>query len=408
MRKVIDGISLNCFKENCLFLAMICLVFIFGMYGLVKMPRKSSVSENRNLTQFSHFTVKNFLNGKFQDNFENALSDQFAFSEKIRVMYGEALNNLPTYNLYSIACKNRYVQLDGKTYTNMTFNCEDYIVPPAINDDSKQKRVLTSGILEKNIARYNHVNSLVDTYYYYFDEPQIYNFQTGEKVIDLEAILKEKLAGEYTLSRLNYDGYEGFKEYFYKTDHHWNYTGSYQAFQDIAKMFGVKNPAEPTGTFTSEENFYGSKARDSRNHSFKENFTIYTFDLPAHDTYVNHKEREYGHYEDFMNHNYKSKQDFNYYGWVYGGDMGEVVFDYHQPKKDNLLIISNSFDNPVNVLVAQYFNKTYAVDLRHYKDHVGEKFVLSEYIKEKKIDKVLFIMGPRILFDEKSNQGLEL
>ncbi len=396
------------FSENCFFLGAVVLVMACGMYGLIKTPQKKSQSENRTLTQFEHFTIRSFLNGKFQDNFENALSDQFAFSEKIRVVFGKTVNNLPTFGLYDAVCKNHYMQLDGKAYTNMTFDCDDYIVPPAVNEDPKQKHVLTSGILEKNIARYNYVNSLVDAYYYYFDEPQVWNFQTGEKVIDLEAILKEKLTGKYTFARLEYDGYDGFKKYFYKTDHHWNYIGSYQAFKDIAEMFGVKNPAEPTGTFTSEDNFYGSKARDSRNYNFNEKFMFYMFNLPEHDTYVDHEEKNYGHYEEFLKHDYESKRGFNYYGWVYGGDAGEVLFDYHQKKKDNLLIISNSFDNPINVLVAQYFNKTYAVDLRYYKKQLGEEFKFSEYINEKKIDKVLFVMGPRILFENGSNIGLEL
>ena len=395
-------------KENYVFLGIIILVFIFGMYGLVKTPREKSTAENRTLTQFSHFTIKNFLNGRFQDNFESALSDQFAFSEKIRVAYGETVNSLPTFGLDSLACKKHYVQIDGKEYTNMFFDCDDYIVPPALNEDPKQSYSSLLSVLEKNIKRYNHVNSLIDTYYYYFDEPQVYNFEEGKKIIDLEGVLREKLTGNYTLTSLDYDGYEGFKKYFYKTDLHWNYKGSYQSFQDIVKMFGIKNPAEPTGTFTSDEYFFGSKARDSRNSSFKENFTIYIFDLPEHDTYVNHEEVQYGHYKEFLNHEYEAKQYLDYYHWVYGNNAGEVVFDYHQPKKDNLLIISNSFDNPINVLIAQYFNKTYAVDIRHYQDDFKEDFVFSDYIKEKRIDKVLFVMGPRILFRDKDNKGLEL
>ena len=407
MRKRSGRVSRKSLNENYFFLVIICMVFAFGMYGLVKTPQKTSTSENRNLTQFSLFTIKNFLNGKFQDNFEKAFSDQFVFSEKIRVVYGETINDLPTYGLYDAICENRYMRLDGKTYTNTIFNCDDYIIPPALDEDPIYKSDLTSGVLERNIARYNHVNSLADTYYYYFDEPQIWNFQTGEKVIDLEAILKEKLTGKYTFAKLQYDGYDGFKKYFYKTDHHWNYAGSYQAFYDIAKMFGVKNPIEPTGTFTSEEYFFGSKARDSRNHKIKEKFTVYTFDLPKHDTYINHEEAQYGNYEKFFNHDYVVEQDANLYRFVYGSDFGEVLFDYHQPKKDNLLIISNSFDNPINVLIAQYFNKTYAIDLRNYNNQLKETFKISKYIEEKKIDKVLFIMGERMLFNEKSNKGLE-
>ena len=67
-------------------------------------------------------------------------------------MFGKTVNNLPTFGLYDAVCKNHYMQLDGKTYTNMTFDCDDYIVPPATNEDPKQKHVLLGRVFRLELV----------------------------------------------------------------------------------------------------------------------------------------------------------------------------------------------------------------------------------------------------------------
>ena len=249
-------------KEEYIFSVFVCLIFAFGMYSLVKEPSLTSIAENRSLTQFKHFTVGGFLGGKFQDSFEDALADQFPKSEYIRVKYGEIVNNLSTFGFNRLICRNRYIYLSGWNSTNTMFNCDDYIISPPMNIDPKQKDQLESGILDDFIDYFSYANEAADTYYYFIDEAQTFNFETSKKVIDLKEVLKEKLHGKYVLSSLQYNDYEDQKKYFYKTDHHWNYIGSYQGYRDIANMFGVE-PIEPIGVVTNHEHFFGSKARDS-------------------------------------------------------------------------------------------------------------------------------------------------
>ena len=78
------------------------------------------------------------------------------------------------------------------------------------------------------------------------------------------------------------------------------------------------------------------------------------------------------------------------YAGFYGSDYGEVIYDFHN-KKDNLLIFSNSYSNPINELIASSFNKTYIIDLRAYELDLGKTFDIDSYIKENKIDKILFL-----------------
>ena len=389
-------------SENFVFLGMIFMVFVFGFYTFVKNQKSTSIAENRSLVQFSHFTLGGFISGDFQDKFESAFSDQFPFSEKIRMEFGQAIERLPKYGIDSLACANRYLVLKaGSGETNRAiYDCNDYIV---IVPDRQVNKVALD-----NIQKYNTINRLNDVYYYYIKGGNSYDFVEDKVTVDYEKLLSENLKGNYHLASLDMDGWEKYKEYYYKTDHHWNYIGSYQGFLDIAKMFGIKNPSVPTGTFTSEEFFFGSASRMTLKYDIFEKFTIYTFDIPEHDTMINGVEKKYNHISEFINHDYKYNKNRNFYGEVYGADYGEIVFDFHQPEKPNLLIVSNSFSNAVNELIAQYFNKTYVVDLRYYKEQRGSDFKYSEYIKNNHIDKTLIMADLFFLVMTTLNQGLEL
>lgn len=388
-------------RQNILFLAALVLIFLTGAVSFVRTPKKTSVSENRTLEQFEHFTVGGFMDGSFQDNFENALSDQFMLSEKIRTVYGRAISSLPAFGIDRIACTNRYLALPNSVDSKrVTFNCEDYIV---VLPNTVQQRVYD------NIKKYNKINTENDVYYYLIETYRTYDFEKDENIGDYVSVLQENLKGKYHLGFMENTGYDYHKKYFYKTDHHWNYEGSYKGFLDIVKMFGIENPSEPTGTFTSEEYFYGSHARTTKNYSYLEKFTIYTFDIPEHDVTINGiGGKKYNHYAEFMDHGYEYNRDLNFYAYVYGNDYGEIVFDFHQPDKPNLLIISNSYSNAINELVAQYFNKTYVVDMRHYEKYAKTEFKYSEYIKKNKIGKTLILGNDGFVADTELNQGLEL
>jgi len=79
------------------------------------------------------------------------------------------------------------------------------------------------------------------------------------------------------------------------------------------------------------------------------------------------------------------------YGKFYGGDEGEVIFDYNNPQAENILIFGESYDNAIIELLAAHFNKTYCVDLRAYEMDLGEKFNFNKYIENNDISKIVFI-----------------
>ncbi len=390
--------------NNLVFFCLLVLIFCVGMTILVKEKTPFSMVESRELVGFEHFTLKGFVDGVFQDNFESAFSDQFWDSENIRMGYAQFTSHLPTFGLKENICHNRYIELKSAEYKRGTFNCEDYLLylPRPLTDEGKM-------VVDKNIEKYNHINKLTNTYYYFVDDASSFDFERNTRVNDYYSLLEDELKKEKGLDKLKFDSYEEYKNYFYKNDHHWNYMGSYQGFIDIAKLLGIKEVVSPVGENTNHENFFGSYARTTNNYDYPEEFVYYEFDIPEHKTYINGVEGKYNHYEEYRNHDYEYDELMMYYtyAYVYGDDYAEVVFDFDQPEKKNLLIISNSYSNAVNELIAQYFDKTYVVDLRCFKETTGKDFSISDYLIEKDIDEALIIMSPTFITSEEPNRGLE-
>ena len=70
---------------------------------------------------------------------------------------------------------------------------------------------------------------------------------------------------------------------------------------------------------------------------------------------------------------------YDYYVQYFNGQYGEICYDYHQDKEENLLILSDSYAWQIDYLIAASFNKTYVVNLR-YDKWKKEDLNLEEYM----------------------------
>ena len=373
-------------KSHLIFIIMFFCVIGVGSYTLIREEKEMSYIENRGLQKFEHFTIKNFLNGTFQSKIENAMSDQFIASETIKTIMNKTLDFVKYTKIYDHICHNNYFNLGANYYS---YNCKKTIIEKYVSLTEENNSQIM-----KQIDIYNELNKYTDMYYYYLPTSSVFDFKNNKKTIDIEEIFKNNLTGNYHLSSLNFNNYEEYIKYFYYTDHHWNHLGSYQGYQDITKMMNIDSINKPTEEITFKDiNFYGSFARNIRKFDYKQNFTVYKFELNKHKTIINGSETEYGKQNQYFNGIYdKDNLYINHYGEFYGYDYGEIIYDFNQKDKENLLIIASSYSNPINSLLASHFNKTYVIDLRHYRNYANKEFNIKEYIKENKINKTLIIM----------------
>lgn len=383
-------------KVNILLIFFFFLIVLFGNLAVIRPAKETSTIENRTLNKFEKFNIKEFLKGEYQSNLENAYSDQFVGSGSIKVMMNKYLNIVSNTKLKYKFCKNAYLSLGYGCYM---FDCQDSIV----KKPSKLSKNLEENIINK-IDTFNYLNEYTDMYYYFVPTSEVYDFETNTYTIDVNKIFEENMTGDYHYSSLEINNYDDYINNFYKTDHHWNYQGSYNGYLDIMKMLNIENVLEPTEEVIFKDiYFYGSNGRKIRMDEYKDEFKVYKFDIPSSQTFINGVYQNYGEQEEYFNNNYEKEDKYiNHYGMFYGGDFGEVEY-INTNNKENILVISNSFSNAINNLIAAHFNKTYIIDLRHYESNIGVKFDIEKYIKNHDIDKTLILMNYYYLEDEINN-----
>ena len=72
----------------------------------------------------------------------------------------------------------------------------------------------------------------------------------------------------------------------------------------------------------------------------------------------------------------ENSQKTVFYAAYMGGDIGETILKTDRPALPSLLIVGDSFTNPVEALIYQSFDETRSLDFRHY----AEK-TLTEYLQ---------------------------
>ena len=252
---------------------------------------------------------------------------------------------------------------------------------------------------DKSIAQAESFNKVlsafpdVETYVYLATSSRSVDFD------DLETVPLYDLIREYyphsKTDLLPLHSFEDYYRYYYKTDHHWNYQGSYTGYRQIIRMLlGEDEPLmEPLETVEFPVCFNGSLNTLISRDTSDEKFTVYRFDFPEMTVRINGKRKTgYGKQDAYFSGKYNKRNKLtNHYGEFYGGDQGLVQFTTGDESKENILVFAGSFSNAVDMLIASHFNNTYFVDMRHYKEDMGEKFNLTQSIKKWHISKVLLL-----------------
>lgn len=370
-----------------IFIGIIFLILFGGLIKTLFFNREINYYENRPAYKIEKFSAKNFLDGSFQDKLELALSDQIPLSQMMKKVYNLS-NNYINKNIINTFFKemyhNKYFNLGNDIYIfgddeNLVYGTR-YLI---FEKDAIDLRIKS---INKTINKYPNI----DFYTYYVEKDTDIDFENNAKDKISQYVVENLKNNKENNGIFEINSFDEFKEYFYKTDHHWNYKGSYKGYCEIIKMMTQDKPIELPETVCLKQKLSGSKASASGyGKLYKEPFFAYNFNLPEHDTYINGQKTEYGQEKAYINNEIDEKNVS--YGLFYGSDNAEVVFDYHNPSKENILIIGESYDNAIIKLISSHFNKTYSIDLRAYEMDFGHKFEFDKYIAENGITKVLLV-----------------
>lgn len=206
------------------------------------------------------------------------------------------------------------------------------------------------------------------------------------------ARFKKDLDKKISISTMNINSVDEYKDNFYLTDHHWNMYGAISGYKSIMNMLGKEPIDNLKVKKVSDIKYYGSMAKTAMNHSINDYLLDVDINLD-YDVLINGKEKD----KNFKPRVQTKKNNiyYDYYVGYFNGQYNEVIYDYHN-NKDNLLILCDSYAWQIDYLIAASYNKTYVVNLRYG----NNKFDIEKYMKDNNIKEVLFLYeGNSLLFD---------
>lgn len=328
---------------------------------------------------------------KIKTSLENRVTNYFPLYSNINYTYAKI-----NYKLNQLMYQD-FVFLGMNADNEYAFrNDEMFILESNVNN------MMLDVMFEKQLEFYEELSSKADVYLYL---PNRYEFtildDNNITVRDKDKYItkiKSLESNSFKVKELKISSIEDYKKYFYKTDHHWNAYGAYQGYLDIMNMMNINS--KELKIIETDIVYMGSIAKSSAQTDIKDNFMYIDYN-ENYDVTINGTD----------NLKYKPKVInqtnniyYDYYVSYYNGMFGEVIMDYNNPDKENLLIISDSYAWQIDEIIASHFNKTYIVNVR-YDNFINGSLDYEKFVKENNITKVLVLQESATSIFDMYNYG---
>ncbi len=381
---------------------LLCCTMGFKVLNKLNIPVPSALQTNversylegRPYTRLPNPSVDSFLSGDFQDDLESYTADALPLRETL--LLGKAsLQRLSISEMAALLGYDAYHTFFGSGYLHETEGNRLLAAP------ARQSKKVLNGLA----ASVDSINDFVASnpgYSYYFAMP----YRSDVLGIGpLAGLVSEPVDAEFLqsriFSRLSPDitqidlmpsSYEEFKEDYFKTDHHWNIKGAYKAYCKINEAMGNASSTLPCGellTFPTAQ-FYGSEARSGLDTSIgPDMIQDYEFAVPNHEAWI---------YGELMPNDFAASTQayidgfqpdnpfVNLYADYWHADYGQIVFVNQDNKTSkNLLIVADSFSNPMERMFLSSYSRVYVYDPRY------ATISLADFLKKyDDIDDILF------------------
>ncbi len=358
--------------------ATFCLLFLLAGLGRTLLSPDTEIAyENRPANRLPAFSASAFLRGEFQDGFEDALADQIPMAIRMKKLY----------NIFDTGAALPVIRALGRDggyvgFRDICFYHDMLVVRSCPLPERESAAMRESGRL---ISDWAEASPETEFYVYYIETDRDRNFETETPGLLYDCLAESLRIPADQVSRLRVDSFEDYRRLFFKTDHHWNAEGSRQGYVEICRLLGVE-PLPLAGRYSVPACYLGTRAAGVEGVP-AEDFAVNLYSFPDMTITIPAGQiPDYGMQALFVAGELENVS----YGSVFGVDCGELVFDTGRPGK-NLLVMGDSYDNAIVKPLAASFSKSYCVDLRSYEGEIGRPFDMESYLRDKKIDAVLFV-----------------
>ncbi len=393
--------------RNALFTVIISLVLLsVPVYMLIIKDRpRFSMIEYRQYAYFPVPTVQNVMDGQFQGQFETALNDQFP-KRDLLLSLDFAMKRIIARLAYA-PTGDRVVPLTDKSDSPLLYKRPgmDVVLPqPQSYYDSHSRAIIEQAAAFRDIMeRIKNTNFhvyLVENIYSSAAHPAVEFYPNAARGRYADTFLKNAPEGlKVGLFRL--DSPEDYEKYYFRTDHHWNGPGAWKVYNDVYNLLaeswpGIGRKLENHGFKTYDRvRFRGAYSRKAAYPDVYDIISEPVVDLPEYTVLINGVPGKRSNREAYLAGNFSRQTYFNHYAEIFGLDYGQVEYRMKNSAERNLLIIGPSFTQTMEILIASHYASTYVIDLRYYERDMKKKFDITEFIAEKDIDDVLFIIEPQ-------------
>ena len=403
-------------------------LFILTLSGAIALRRGEQDDlhkfENRMENSFPDWYFESWKEGKYQEQFTEALSDRLPCSVKTKIWHFHWRNPL----LLSLQKKVYSFSDYYVNFRNNQFLYGDSGHLYLMNDTYSLANDPNNSISEwaECIQSAMKSHSNIPLFLYYVSSEKDVRLDNGYREPNFQAITSIIPIQQSHASYLYIKDFEQYRRFFYQTDHHWQCFGSYQGYQDVFKLLGLDSqgeslacPVEPSEGIIGmpdedppslsfgvhsvlvSRKHHESKARDTGTENlFSGKIYMYCFDYAPIQIFKDGEAVQVGNEDLVLCNQDPAFENSLRYSTIYGDDFGELVFETQRKDRPNILVIGDSYDNAILKLLAGHFHHIYSVDLRHYSEQKGKSFRMSEYIKENDVNQVL-IIGSWIMFHKK-------
>ncbi|MBE6719896.1 MAG: hypothetical protein E7571_04450 [Ruminococcaceae bacterium] len=357
------------------FIAIIVLFTSFSVFGE---KREFSVDENRALMLMPEISKDAVLDGSFQHDYEEYLSDQFEWrSTFVKVKTDLMLaSGRKDFNGVFIGKDGYLIEKYDKAdydFDTVKYNEEtlsDFLTYAA---DEYGINTVCSFVPSKSGVLLKELPSMVQTFDSSYIASEVLEYAKGVKTADLYKTLQSH-DGEYI---------------YYRTDHHWTSLGAYYAYGSLCKPLGIK-PVSLNKLEANEvsRDFYGSTFDKVQINTEPDVITSYNTGIKVSVNYSD-GERAASLYSPEM---LKEKNKYDYF---LGGNFSRIDISTDADSDRTLLLIKDSYANSIVPFLCCNYSNIIMLDLRFYDGDV------YELLDEEDIDDLLVLFNTeKFMIDE--------
>lgn len=352
-------------KKYSIFITALFCVFLFGfgIAHLILPDREFSEQENRYLDLFKAPTAQTLRSGKFMEDFEDYVSDQFPLRD--RWIHLKALSEKTAGKLEN---NKVYFGTDGQTL---------FAQFAAPSDEELAARVGYVNALADNLAVPVYFSIIPDKSYVWASRlpDGAPNVDDGSTIDRAGALCADNVGWISLKDALSGD------DAFYRTDHHWTTHGAYQGFLALEGAMSGTGAIPDYEPVLRSDSFYGT-TYSAAGAGWVKPDSIYTW-VPEDGVEVTRYPEGKpipGSLYDLSQLEVKDK-----YKMFLGGNQPLCVIENPDAQEGRLLVIRDSYSDTLAPFLSLHYQQVHLFDLRY------NRTSLKEYVEQNQIDRVLVL-----------------